>query len=176
MRSQRSHYNQCYAEDLSSQRHQSLTGTFLAGQFAQSTRDLPSAAIYFNKALQKAPLNKDILRRAFILNIMNGQINSARELAVRTLGTEPKAQIAHAVLLVVAAKEGRWNDVLNRANKLESVGLLSLLLPPVKGWAHLASGNTDAAINALEPLRENKNTAAMFALHAGLMLELRCRQ
>ena len=151
--------------------HWSLSGTLLAGQFAQSIRDIPNAATYLSSALKRAPNNKDILRRAFILNIMEGRIQKARALAARTLESTPKAQIANTVLLSVAAKEGRWGDLLARAKTLDPKGLLAFFLPPAKGWAEFASGKKSAALIALEPLKENETTMAMFALHAGLMLE-----
>ena len=161
----------CFAETKIKSIGSSVAGTFLAGRFAQSTRDLPRAASYFSAVLKQVPNNKDILRRAFILGLMDGRVEVSRALAARTLQTEPKAQIASVVLLITAAKEGRWGDLLSRAKNLESSGLFAFLLPPIKSWAYVALGKEKEALKALAPLKKNKATDAMFALHAGLILE-----
>ena len=161
----------CFAETKIKSIGSSVAGTFLAGRFAQSTRDLPRAASYFSAVLKQVPNNKDILRRAFILGLMDGRVEVSRALAARTLQTEPKAQIASVVLLITAAKEGRWGDLLSRAKNLESSGLFAFLLPPIRSWAYVALGKEKEALKALAPLKKNKATDAMFALHAGLILE-----
>ena len=54
-----------------------LSGNYLAGRHAQTKRDLSAAADFLGAALNKAPESPDLVRRTFVLMIVEGRIREA---------------------------------------------------------------------------------------------------
>ncbi|MFB0951928.1 MAG: hypothetical protein QMB02_04055 [Rhodospirillales bacterium] len=71
----------------------SISGNFLAGHVAQKRRDLPTALKFLNRTLDQDSEQLDVLRRAFLFNVMEGRIDEALVLAERYSKTDPKEPI-----------------------------------------------------------------------------------
>jgi len=54
-----------------------LSGNYLAGRYAQARRDLSAAADFLGAALNKAPSSASLVRRTFVLMIVEGRIREA---------------------------------------------------------------------------------------------------
>ena len=61
----------------------SLAGTYLAARHASTLRDVNAAATYYRAALRGDPRNSELLSRAFIALLANGEVDDAVKLAER---------------------------------------------------------------------------------------------
>ncbi len=147
-------------------------GNYLAGRFAENEADLTFAANMIERVLEENPSDKEILRRAFVLNLGAGNGDRAAELAERLhkLGNN----VSTATLLLVGRdlKAGKLDQALKRADELTDNGLSRFSKPLARAWILAGMKKYDEALKALEPLAAEKGFAAMYGMHAGLIEEL----
>src|SRR5262245_1516267 len=79
-----------------------VAGSFLAARHASSERDAAAAASYYRSALRADPRNNELLNRAFLAVLANGDIEEATRLADRVLQNDKNDRIARLVLGVRA--------------------------------------------------------------------------
>ncbi len=72
----------------------SSLGSYLAGRYASSKYDTEQAASYMRRALDSEPSNRDILEQAFLLELMEGNWEQARDLADRLIVIDPSHPFA----------------------------------------------------------------------------------
>ncbi len=150
----------------------SVSGNFLAGHVAQKRRDLPTALKFLNRTLDQDGEQLDVLRRAFLFNIMDGRIDDALVLAERYSKIDPKEPITALALAVRDAKNEDWQKIIDRMATMDSTGLNGFTAPALQGWAVFAKDGLKAGLEALKPLRDIGGTRALHDLHAGLMHEI----
>ena len=148
-------------------------GSYLAGRIAQKRRDLPSAAKYFGHALKFDPEAVTLLRRAFLYNLMIGDMTGATSLAERYLAAESKAPIANLALAVRDTQNGDWVKLQKRMAALEPTGLNLFTQPTLLAWSLAAQEKWDEAVNALKELKDSGGTQGLHDLHAALILNLK---
>jgi len=69
-------------------------GSYLAGRFARTSRDIHEAANFYAQALKDDPDNPAILRRAFHLLIADGRVEEALPLAPKTEELDSPSSVA----------------------------------------------------------------------------------
>ncbi|MBO6949659.1 MAG: tetratricopeptide repeat protein [Rhodospirillales bacterium] len=158
--------------DAAEEHPTSLSGNFLAGHVAQKRSDVKAAIKYFGATLKQDEGQVDVLRRTFLFNIMDGQMDDAIKLANTYIQDEPKAPVANLALAIEDARNEKWDAVLERMSALDGTGLNGFTAPMFKAWALFAKKDKKAALEALKPLRDLGGTRALHDLHAGLMHEL----
>ena len=152
---------------------QSLFGNYLAGRHAQAARDLPMAVDFLRAALVQDPDNRNLLRRTFLLSAVEGHLEEAAALARRVVVARPGAPIANVVLVVDDLLQGRFAEADERLRALPAgEGMNVFLVPLLRAWSLVGMGKTEAALEALKPLKESSGLRAMYDLHAGLVYEL----
>jgi len=150
----------------------SISGNFLAGHVAQKRRDLPTALKFLNRTLEQDSEQLDVLRRAFLFNVMEGRIDEALALAERYSKTDPKEPITALALAIRDAKNEDWQNIIDRMSAMDSTGLNGFTAPALQGWAVFAKDGLKAGLDALKPLRDIGGTRTLHDLHAGLMHEI----
>jgi len=150
----------------------SISGNFLAGHVAQKRRDLPTALKFLNRTLEQDAGQLDVMRRAFLFSIMDGQIEDALVLAERYSKIDPKEPITALALAIRDAKNEDWQKIIDRMSAMDSTGLNGFTAPALKGWAVFAKDGLKDGLEALKPLRDIGGTRALHDLHAGLMHEI----
>ncbi|PWC33817.1 tetratricopeptide repeat protein [Azospirillum sp. TSO35-2] len=150
----------------------SATGSYLAGRYAQHQDDWTAAARYTAQALAADPDDKSLLRRTFLLRLGEGQIATALGYAGRLLDEQGEPQMALTLLAADALSKGMLDDADALAARLPADGLGRFITPLTRAWLAAARGRTDEALTALEPLSTAQGFAALYNLHAGLILDL----
>lgn len=150
----------------------SISGNFLAGHVAQKRRDLPTALKFLNRTLEQDAGQLDVMRRAFLFSIMDGQIEEALVLAERYSKIDPKEPITALALSIRDAKSEDWQKIIDRMSTMDSTGLNGFTAPALKGWAVFAKDGLKGGLEALKPLRDIGGTRTLHDLHAGLMHEI----
>jgi len=155
----------------------SITGSYLAGRFAQQHDDWASAADFLQRVLAASPEDAGLVRRTFILLVGDGRLEQALPLARRLTGDKvgEKAgdlSLPSTLLLADAARAGRYDEALARIRAVPLDGMAMLVRPLLEAWALAGKGDTTGALDTLAPLRDKPGFNAMHNLHAGLILEL----
>lgn len=149
----------------------SVTGNYLAGRHAETERDLGAAADFLKAALEEAPEAPDLLRRTFVILVMEGRLKEATGLAETYIEAQPKSSIANLMLAVVDMRDGDFAGAVARLEKLPDTGLTGLTAPVLHAWALAAQDKTEDALDALKKLEKDDQTEAIAQLHKGLILE-----
>ncbi len=142
-------------------------GDFLAGRFAMSEGDYPTAASDLLRAVDQDPNNQELLLQAFI-----ACIDAGRPEAVMLARRLPDSQVAQLVLADVDAKAGRWQSAEQIFHALPRQGMTQLLQPLLVAWSQLGEGHVDSALSTLHPFIDNPRFRGLFALHGGMIADI----
>ncbi len=150
----------------------SPAGNYLAGRFAQKSRDFGSASRFFGHALASDPENRDLLRRAFLVGLAKGRFEEATELGRRIVDQDKDAAMANLVLLIGELIEGKLTLAEERLSSMPRRGLSTFVVPMMRAWTFAGQSKTKEAIDALTPLASIQGFAVLHNLHAGLIHDL----
>jgi tetratricopeptide (TPR) repeat protein len=152
--------------------HDSVLGSYLAARHAGIERDSESAAAYYLNVLKTDPRNADLLGRAFLSVLTEGDIDEAARLADRLVQLDRGDRVAHLVIGARALKLKQYG--LARQNFAQSVRgpVTDLTATLLTAWAFYGGGNTRDALDALDRLTGPEWYAIFKDLNAGMILDL----
>ena len=139
---------------------------YLVSQFAAHQGDMPMAAARMQGALAGDPSSEELREDAFVLSLLAGA-PGAPELA-RTLPANPLAQL---LLAGTAAREGRWQAAELGFAELPHQPLADALRPLLVAWAQQAQGQSDRAMDTLQPALANNRLGTIALLHTALIAD-----
>lgn len=84
------------------------SGSYLAARHASVERDAGSAAAFYRSALRTDPKNNELLDRAFISSLADGDIEEAVKLADRILTQDKSNRVARLVVGVRDLKQKKY--------------------------------------------------------------------
>jgi len=128
----------------------SIYGNYLAGRYAGAVREVDKAAEFFRRALEQDPDSAIILERAFLLEVADGDIERAVELADRIVARDAGNRIARLVLALSAFKSKNYELVRTHLSQGRSGPLNAIVSDIVTAWSYAAQGNEQQAFAALE--------------------------
>ena len=150
-----------------------LSGNYLAGRQAQREHDLGRAADFVDAALKQDPENLQLLRRAFLLNLIEGRMDQALTSARELIRRQPEnSHQAHILLGIDALRRGAYDEARKELSGLPATGVAGLLGPLLNAWVEAGAGNTDAALNALSVLSHRDGLKTMHDMHAAAINDL----
>ena len=123
------------AEKTQPKTGKTLSGNYLAGIHAQARRDLSAAADFLGAALNKAPSSASLVRRTFVLMIVEGRIREAESLARQLIAQDPNASVAQLTLAAIAIKQGRFQEAEKRLGEIPAKGLSGFVAPALRACA-----------------------------------------
>ena len=152
--------------------HATATGSYLAARHAGVERDSATASAYYLNVLKADPRNPELLSRAFLSVLSDGDIDEAGRLADRVLQIDRNDRIARLVVGVRALKLKQYP--LARQNFAQSVRgpVTDLTATLLSAWALSGSGDTRAAVDTLDHLAGPDWYAIFKDLHAALILDI----
>jgi tetratricopeptide (TPR) repeat protein len=147
-------------------------GNYLAARQAGIERDSAAAAEYYLKVLKVDPHNPDLLSRAFLSVLTEGDIDQASKLAEKVLQIDHNDRIARLVIGVHELKQKQYT--LARQNFGQSVQgpVTDLTAALLSAWARDGAGDPRAAVDDLDRLSGPDWYGIFKDLHAGLILDL----
>lgn len=150
----------------------SASGSYLAARHAGTERDAGAAAAYYRAALRSDPKNADLLERAFLSVLAEGDVEEAVRLADQVVRTDKTDRIARLVIGVHALKQKKYAQA--KQNLALSVrGPITDLAAAVLGaWASFGAGDVKTGVESIDKLQGADWYALFKDLHAGLMLDL----
>ena len=149
-----------------------VSGSYLAGRFAQHQDDWRAASQYLAHALSADPEDLPLLRRTYLLKLGEGQMDTALGYAKRLVDKDPDPQMAITLLVADHLNRNRLKEAEALAARMPQEGMGKYVSPLLNAWLAAARGRTDEAVQALSPLSQASGFAALHDLHAGLILDL----
>jgi tetratricopeptide (TPR) repeat protein len=149
-----------------------MSGSYLAARHASVERDASSAATFYRSALRIDPKNNELLDRAFISSLADGDIDEAVKLADRILTTDKSNRVARLVVGVRDLKQKKYAAAQLNINQSIRGPITDLVATLLSGWASYGAGDTKSAIANIDKLTGPEWYPIFKDLHAGMILEL----
>lgn len=149
-----------------------LSGTYLASSIAVASHDTAAAALYSRQVLQHDPNNNELIERAFISFLADGDIASAAGLAERMLVRDPGNSLSQLVIGVRAISNKQFDrarGLLNRGGRGRQADVTATLL---YAWTQAGSGQFKQAIDTVDRLKGEDSFNVIRDLNAGFIADL----
>ena len=153
-----------------------VAGSYLAARHASVDRDATAASAFYRSALRSDPKNSELLDRAFISSLADGDIDEAVKLAERILTIDKNNRVARLVMGVHQLKQKQYATAQQNINQSVRGPITDLVATLLSGWASYGAGNTQAGIANIDKLAGPEWYPIFKDLHSGLILELANKQ
>jgi tetratricopeptide (TPR) repeat protein len=150
----------------------SASGSYLAARHAGQQRDAGSAAAYYRAALKRDPGNSELLDRAFLSFLVDGEVDEAVKYAERVAQIDKNDRVARLVLGVNSLKRKQYPAA--RRDLAQSVRgpITDLTATLLSAWSMYGGNDSKGAIAAIDKLAGPEWYAIFKDLHAGLIYDL----
>jgi tetratricopeptide (TPR) repeat protein len=165
-------FEQARAEAPSNFSHISASGSYLAARHAGGERDAAAAAAYYRAALRGDPANNELLSRAFLAVLANGEVDEAVKLAERVLKADKTDRIARLVLGVRAIKQKQYPIARREFAQSIRGPITDLAATLLSAWTLASPAEARMATDSIDKLTGADWYAIFKDLHAGLILDL----
>jgi len=168
------HPSDSSAQFPSSRELKTLTtsGSYLAARHASVERDASSAAAFYRSALRTDPKNNELLDRAFISSLADGEIDDAVKLADRILAADKNNRVARLVIGVRDLKQKKYASAQANINQSIRGPITDLVATLISAWASYGAGDTKAAVANIDKLTGPEWYPIFKDLHSGMILEV----
>jgi tetratricopeptide (TPR) repeat protein len=148
----------------------SPAGNYLSARVADAEHDSLAASTFARETLRADPGNLQLIERAFVATLLNGDMSDCFALAQKLIARDEKngtAQLALAVRDIKARNFTGARKHLDSSGNLRQRDLTAILLD---AWSYVGSGDLKRALALVDTLGD-ANLAVFRDFHAGLMLE-----
>ena len=149
-----------------------MSGSYLAARHASVERDAASAAEFYRSALRTDPKNSELLDRAFISSLADGDIDEAVKLADRILTIDKSNRVARLVVGVRDLKLKKYASAQLNINQSIRGPITDLVATLLSGWASYGAGDAKAAVANIDKLTGPEWYPIFKDLHSGMIVEL----
>ncbi len=148
------------------------SGNYLAARHAAVQRDAAAAAAYYRAALRTDPRNGELLERAFLSVLADGDVDEAVRLAERIIQLDRSDRVARLVLGVRAIKLKQYTAA--RQHLLQSIRgpITDLAATLLTAWSMQGAGETRSAIDTIDKLQGAEWYSLFKDMHAGMIYDL----
>src|SRR5438309_3186496 len=147
-------------------------GSYLAARHASVERDASSAATFYRSALRSDPKNNELLDRAFISSLAEGDIDEAVKLADRILTIDKSNRVARLVVGARDLKQKKYAAAQININQSVRGPITDLVATLLSGWAAYGAGDIKTAVANIDKLTGPEWYPIFKDLHSGMILEL----
>ncbi|HLI99758.1 MAG TPA: tetratricopeptide repeat protein [Bradyrhizobium sp.] len=148
------------------------SGSYLAARHANVERDAASASTFYRSALRTDPKNNELLDRAFISSLADGDIDEAVKLAERVLSVDKTNRVARLVIGVRDLKQKKYASAQTNIGQSVRGPITDLVATLLSGWAAYGAGDAKAAVANIDKLAGPEWYPIFKDLHSGMILEL----
>ena len=148
----------------------SPAGNYLSALIANADHDTIAAATFFREALRFDPRNPQLIEKAFIAALANGNMLDGFTLADRLIARDPNNGLAHLALGIRAMHNKQWAQAraqFAKGGPAQSHDVTATLLT---AWSYAGSADVKKALEACDRLRDD-NFAVFRDFHAGLIAD-----
>jgi tetratricopeptide (TPR) repeat protein len=149
----------------------SPSGNYLAARHASTQRDAAAAAAYYRAALRADPKNSELLDRAFVSVLADGDIEEAGRLAERVLAGNKTDRVARLVAGVRALKLKQYATANTHLAQSVRGPVTDLTAAMLVAWSKFGANDSKGAIESLDRLAGADWYALFKDLHTGLIYD-----
>jgi tetratricopeptide (TPR) repeat protein len=150
----------------------SASGSYLAARHAGQQRDAASAAAYYRAALKRDPNNAELLDRAFLSFLVDGDVDEAVKFAERVAQADKNDRVARLVLGVNALKRKQYGSAKRDLAQSIRGPITDLTASLLSAWSTFATNDSKGAVAAIDHLAGPDWYAIFKDLHAGLIYDV----
>lgn len=147
-------------------------GAYLAGRYAANERDASSAALFYDKALKFDPGNPELLERAIMSEVADGDLDNAAKHAEDLIGRAPHARIPRIVIAVRAMRDGSYARASEEFERVAGNAAAEIAARLGLAYAKFSEGKTKDASDVISKLSENGGARAFALYHLGVIEDL----
>ncbi|MCP4354406.1 MAG: tetratricopeptide repeat protein [Proteobacteria bacterium] len=148
-----------------------LSGSYLAGRFAQRHQDWETAQHYMNDVIEHDKNNTVIEQRTFLLTLGSGNFDQTKNIAKKITTSENKtSELALIFLASDALKTGDFKSALKYIDLVPEDGFGQYTKPLLKAWTLVGLDKKDEAIKILT--NSEMQMDSTYRMHLGLIEEL----
>jgi tetratricopeptide (TPR) repeat protein len=151
---------------------ENAAGSYLAARHAGAERDAGAAATYYLNVLKLDPRNPDLLSRAFLSVLTDGDVDGAGKLADRVLAADHTDRIARLVIGIRELKQKRYGQAQQDFAQSVRGPVTDLAAALLSGWALYGAGDSKAATDTVDKLSGPDWYAIFKDLHTAMILDL----
>ena len=148
------------------------SGSYLAARHAGQQRDAGAAAAYYRAALKNDPKNGELLDRAFLSLLVDGDLDEAVKFADRVVQVDKDDRVARLVLGVHAVKLKQYANARRDLAKSVRGPITDLAATLVTAWSLYATGGVKEAVPSIDKLAGPDWYTIFKDLHAGMLYDL----
>src|SRR5262245_13469827 len=150
----------------------SASGSYLAARHAGQQRDAGAAAAYYRSALKRDPGNSELLDRAFLSFLVDGEVDEAVKFAERVAQADKNDRVARLVLGVSSLKRKQYPAA--RRDLAQSIRgpITDLTATLLSAWTATGTNDSKGAVAAIDHLAGPDWYAIFKELHAGLIYDV----
>lgn len=148
----------------------SMSGNYLAAEYAFKHRDFKDASLLFIESLHKAPGNVKILENAYLMLLLSGQVDKALELVQHSPGTHPPV-ISNTLLALKAFREGNYSKARTILQTMprDKAAIDAVITPFLVSWCDAGERKYTEALSRLRNLLESNGNRAFVAYQMALI-------
>ena len=151
----------------------SASGSYLAARHAGTQRDAGAAAAYYRASLRGDPKNPELLERAFLSVLAEGDVEEAVRLADQVVKLDKNDRIARLVIGVHALKQKKYARRQAEPHAVRCAGRSPIWPPPCSPPGQATAPATPRPPSSSIDKLQGADWYALFKdLHAGLILDL----
>jgi tetratricopeptide (TPR) repeat protein len=151
---------------------ENAAGSYLAARHAGAERDAGAAATYYLNVLKLDPHNPDLLSRAFLSVLTDGDVDGAGKLADRVLAADHTDRIARLVIGIRELKQKRYAQAQQDFAQSVRGPVTDLAASLLSGWALYGAGDVKGATDTIDKLSGPDWYAIFKDLHTAMILDL----
>ena len=153
-----------------------VSGSYLAARHASVDRDAAAASAFYRAALRADPKNGELLDRAFIASVADGDMDEAVKLAERILTVDKNNRVARLVVGVRALKQKQYAAAQQHIAQSVRGPITDLVATLLSAWAAYGAGHPQQAVATIDKLAGPEWYPIFKDLHTGMILELANKQ
>ncbi len=150
---------------------ENAAGSYLAARHATAERDEGAAAGYYLDVLKLDPHNSDLLSRAFLSELSDGDIDGSAKLADKLLTIDHTDRIARLVVGIRELKKKHYAAARDDFSQSVRGPVTDLTATLLSAWALAGQGDTHEAIDTLDKLSGPDWYGIFKDLHAGFVFD-----
>ena len=148
------------------------SGSYLAARHAGQQRDAAAAAAFYRAALKHDPKNGDLLDRAFLSLLVDGEIEDSVKYAERIALADKNDRVAQLVLGVHALKHKQYSAARRDLGLSIRGPITDLTATLLSAWSMYGTGEAKGAVATIDRLAGPEWYAIFKELHAGMIYDL----
>ena len=148
------------------------SGSYLAARHAGQQRDAGAAATYYRSALKRDPNNGELLDRAFLSFLVDGDVDEAVKFAERVIQADKNDRVARLVLGVSNLKRKQYPAARRELAQSVRGPITDLTATLLTAWSAYGANDAKAAIASIDHLTGPDWYAIFKELHAGMIYDI----